>query len=431
MARTIRDTRLETRAARDRLPVRAEPYWRTIDRGAHLGYYKGKRTGSWFARFRSAESGYVKTRLGVADDARDADDAAVLTFSQAQEAAREWFKKEARKAAGIEDEDASTYTVAAVMTDYLEYYAAHRKQSGLEFTRYAVNAFILPELKDVEVAKLSPRRIRTWHEKLAAAPARLRSTKGKETRHKASPEDADGKRARRATANRILTILKASLNRAYHDGMVPTDEAWRRVKPFRGTDHPRVRYLNEAECTRLVNASSPAFRPLVQAALLTGCRYGELIAMRCDDFHADSGTVLVREAKGGKARNAVLSEEGQQFFGRVTVGQPGSKPMFVKADGSAWQRGHQRRALAQACATASIDPPATFHTLRHTVGAQLAMRGVPLQVIAAQLGHADTRVCEKHYAHLAPSYVADTIRANMPLLGVVESDAVTPLRQRR
>ena len=33
-------------------------------------------------------------------------------------------------------------------------------------------------------------------------------------------------------------------------------------------------------------------------------------------------------------------------------------------------------------------------------------------VIAAQLSHADTRMTEKHYAHLSPSYVAETIRAN-------------------
>jgi hypothetical protein len=44
-------------------------------------------------------------------------------------------------------------------------------------------------------------------------------------------------------------------------------------------------------------------------------------------------------------------------------------------------------------------------------------------VIAAQLGHADTRMTEKHYAHLAPSYVADTVRAALPPLGVVESCA--------
>jgi integrase len=36
------------------------------------------------------------------------------------------------------------------------------------------------------------------------------------------------------------------------------------------------------------------------------------------------------------------------------------------------------------------------------------MRGVPLNVIAAQLGHNDTRMTERHYAHLAPSYIGET-----------------------
>ncbi len=52
-------------------------------------------------------------------------------------------------------------------------------------------------------------------------------------------------------------------------------------------------------------------------------------------------------------------------------------------------------------------------------------------VIAEQLGHADTRMTEKHYAHLAPSYVADTIRASFPELGVLtEQQTVTPLQRR-
>jgi hypothetical protein len=46
------------------------------------------------------------------------------------------------------------------------------------------------------------------------------------------------------------------------------------------------------------------------------------------------------------------------------------------------------------------------------------MRAVPLAVIVRQLGHADTRMTERHYAHLAPNYVADTIRANFPRLTV-------------
>ena len=51
-------------------------------------------------------------------------------------------------------------------------------------------------------------------------------------------------------------------------------------------------------------------------------------------------------------------------------------------------------------------------------------------VIAAQLGHADTRMTEKHYAHLAPSYVAQTIRANFPVLNLAEESQIVPLRRR-
>jgi len=52
-------------------------------------------------------------------------------------------------------------------------------------------------------------------------------------------------------------------------------------------------------------------------------------------------------------------------------------------------------------------------------------------VIAVQLGHGDTRMTEKHYAHLAPNYVAQTIRANFPLLGLTDGADVIPLRAPR
>jgi hypothetical protein len=54
------------------------------------------------------------------------------------------------------------------------------------------------------------------------------------------------------------------------------------------------------------------------------------------------------------------------------------------------------------------------------------MRGVPLAVIAAQLGHADTRMVEKHYGHMAPSYIADTVRTAFGSLDIVEPSGVAP-----
>ncbi len=57
----------------------------------------------------------------------------------------------------------------------------------------------------------------------------------------------------------------------------------------------------------------------------------------------------------------------------------------------------------------------------------MAMKGVSMKVIADALGHADTRVTERHYAALAPSYVADTVRANLPSLGGPEPENVVTL----
>ncbi|MBA3562950.1 MAG: tyrosine-type recombinase/integrase [Gammaproteobacteria bacterium] len=85
--------------------------------------------------------------------------------------------------------------------------------------------------------------------------------------------------------------------------------------------------------------------------------------------------------------------------------------------------------MSEASARAGLEPPATFHTLRHTYGSLLALRGVPLQVIAAAMGHADTRMTARHYAHMQPDFVAATIRANLPSFGPLPRGNVRALRR--
>ena len=86
--------------------------------------------------------------------------------------------------------------------------------------------------------------------------------------------------------------------------------------------------------------------------------------------------------------------------------------------------------MLEACDQAKIKPAVSFSVLRHTHGSTLAMRGVPMGVIAQQLGHADTRMTEKHYAHLAPSYVAETIRTHFPTLGIAGDTTVVPVERK-
>jgi integrase len=59
-------------------------------------------------------------------------------------------------------------------------------------------------------------------------------------------------------------------------GKIHRRKQWLCVDMAAGTD---IRYLTLAEAKRLTNACDPDFRPLVQAALHTGARYGELVPL--------------------------------------------------------------------------------------------------------------------------------------------------------
>ncbi len=58
---------------------------------------------------------------------------------------------------------------------------------------------------------------------------------------------------------------------------------------------------------------------------------------------------------------------------------------------------------------------------RHTYASLAIMNGAPLHVIAKNLGHTDTRMVEKHYGHMAPSYIADEIRKAAPRFGFISN----------
>jgi integrase len=428
MARTVRNAKIDTRSARLKLPERREPHWTPISAGCAIGYRRGAKGGTWVARFRDGGGKQHYEALGAADDARDADGLTVHSFSQAQEKAREFFAKSARQLAGQVAPD-SRLTVA----DALDAYFSDREQrgsKGLAKDRAAARARILPELGAVELAKLTTKRIRDWQSGLASSPKLARAPRVATDRKVRALDttDVDAVRARRATANRTLTVLKAALNHAFHEGRVASDDAWRKVRPFREADAPVVHFLSNDECRRIVNASEGAFRNIVKGALVTGCRYGELTRMRAADFNVEAGTITVRESKSGKPRHVVLTDEGRALFVELTVGRTGRDLVFLRDDGRTWGPSHQQRPLEAASVHAKIEPAATFHILRHTYASALAMRGVPMGVIAAQLGHADTRMTERHYAHLSPSYVAETIRAALPALGIVDKSSVTTLK---
>ena len=427
MPRVRKDANLDTRSARSRLQRRREPHWRALSKkkGWALGYRKGAREGTWIARHYSKQFGRRFSSLGRADDDPDVAGEDVLTYEEAEQAAREWFADLVRDDAR-EVGQAGPFTVEDALEDYLLDYT-RRGGKDVSNIRSVMDNHVLPVLGEVKLSKLTSQQVKDWRDRVADQPARIRTRPGDPQRHRAN-ESQEARRQRRATTNRILAHLKAVLNYAYHNGRVASAEAWGRIKPFKNAEAPRIRYLTDKESTRLVHACPDDFRALVVSALLTGARYGEITALTADAFDPDAGTLYIAPSKSGKARHVVLTDEGQLFFSRGTSGKAGAELIFKKSSGEAWKPSDQTKRMNMASVAASLEPRANFHALRHTHASRLAMQGVPMAVIATQLGHSDTRMTEKHYAHLAPSYVADTIRAAFGDLGILRDDNVAGLR---
>ncbi len=421
MARAVKDKKLDSANARANLKAQGKPYFRALDIGLHLGYRRGKTGGTWVMRRYVGEEAYETKTIGTADDHQAADGDTILSFSQAQERARN-LAKESRAPSPV-----APLTVNRALDEYFAALEAEHSKS-LKDARNRAKNHIRPALGEKLVAELTTADLTKWRNAIAAKPRTVRGKKGKAARALPAPENEDQIRRRRATANRCFTVLRAALNHAFRDSnnKLESDKAWRATKPFREVEAARVHYISVAEAQRLVNAAQGDFKALVNAALLTGARYGELCRLRVRDFNPDSGTLFVERSKSGKARHVVLTDEGREFFAGLTAGRASDDLLVAHDDGSAWGASHQLRPMREACDVARIKQTG-FHTLRHTYASLLTMAGAPLNVVAQNLGHADTRMCEKHYAHLAPSYVAETIRKFAPTFGTVEKSNVAPI----
>jgi hypothetical protein len=209
MARKVRDASLETRTARLRLSIRGEPYWRSLEKGFFLGYRRRRSGGTWLARRRTGDGGYVEHKIGVSDDLQDADGLALLDYGQAQAAARDWWRAELRREEG-HDTRHGPFTVADAIADYLKAYE-RRGGKAVYATRHAAETHVLPALGTVPVPKLTAKKLEDWHHGLAEMPARARTKRGKKQNYRKSDGGHEAIRRRRATANRILTVLKAAL----------------------------------------------------------------------------------------------------------------------------------------------------------------------------------------------------------------------------
>ena len=211
-----------------------------------------------------------------------------------------------------------------------------------------------------------------------------------------------------ATAAKKLAALRRFLIFTYMAGATAVNpEALRFfAKSPRVRQDPSYNVLTEDELSRMLSAARmQSYRDYVLLAVMAGggLREAEVVDIRIGDFQdVGNDQILLRiRGKGDKIRNVPLSPELWQLVQRFVLLTGRSfnshldarKPLFVSRVGKdkpLTTRSVQNIVKKYVCA-AGITKAISPHSIRHTVGTNMAMNEAPLLVIQQFLGHADPK----------------------------------------
>lgn len=150
-------------------------------------------------------------------------------------------------------------------------------------------------------------------------------------------------------------------------------------------------------------------RNLKHLAMLHALFYGalrasELCNLDISDIDLRSGTIRIRDGKGGKDAIALISGECIKVLNdymkiRLSIGENG--PFFITDYGRRWSRGSVHEMFVKYKKKANINKCGGVHVFsRHSVGALLVQNGCDIAVIKEIMRHEDISTTAR-YLHLS------------------------------
>ncbi|HUL42053.1 MAG TPA: hypothetical protein VLV32_09150, partial [Burkholderiales bacterium] len=302
--------KIDTPTGRSRLTPRREPYWHKLQKGGYLGYRRTDEGGTWIARWRNEEGKerYRALNLLPTEPAKEFDDA--------QQAARAWFKEQQ---AGI----VGRWTVKQAADAYIETLRLKNGESAARDAEGRINRCITPKLGKRPLDRLTTGEIEGWRNSLVPRS-----------------EDAEQTRKSKDSVNRNLTTLKALLNKAWKSGRVMSNDPWKKVEAFEDTRNARKVFLAPEQRKRLLQHCVGAFRDLVEAALLTGARYGELRSLLAGDYDKSRRILSIRDGKTGP-REVPVSDAAAVLLARLKARKLPTAFLLTRDDGKPWEHSDQ------------------------------------------------------------------------------------------
>lgn len=360
---------IDKASVRNKLSARREPYWGApVERGLFVGFRKSEGGwGSWVARFHDEDRRHRYNSLGPVSAEND--------YEAAKSAARRWAKA---LAAGVETKDVRTIADACA-----EYVKDRRTVKG-EATARDAEARFEREIDNHAIAKLPLDRVRQ---------KRLEEWRDDLVKRKKRPLS-------KAAANRTLTALKAALNLAVRHRYVSAERTieWALVKPFSDASKRRDLYLDLGQRRALLDNAAGAVRDLLEAAMLTGARAGELTSAKRSQFDGRTDTLTLSGKTG--TRKIPLSPAASALFARLAENKLPAAWLLTRDDGRDWRHSDWDELVREAAAKAELPSGTCIYTLRHSHITEAITSGMsPLEV--ARLVGTSLAMIDRHYGHLA------------------------------
>jgi integrase len=357
---------------RKNLTPRREPYWAApLAPSRYIGFRKiDTERGSWIARARSEDGEQQYLALGGLTETFD--------YDAACKAAHQWFTN---LDAGVVHRE-----VFSVEDACQEYVDDRLREKGF---RTAADA--------------------EWRFKRSVYGTKFGLTPLTRLRTPAIKAWRDGLKLTKSGANRMMGTLRAALNLAVENRQVAATarQEWRAVKQYPGADGRREGYLDLAQRRALLSAATGSVRDLIEAALLTGARPGEVAAALRGAFDARTRTLALKGKTG--ARTVPLSPAAVTLFERLSKSKLPNAPLFTRDDGKPWKQAEWTvdvRSAAEAALVKNVDGteaklPAgvCLYSCRHSYITQAIVDGLTTLDVAKLTG-TSLAMIDKHYGHL-------------------------------
>ncbi len=322
-------------------------------------------------------------------------------------------------AARFGDDNSARLTFRAACAGYIAHATSRKRASSLADDAYRLGVLGRAPWAGKLLAKVTPADLMAWADdrQRPREVERLRPRRDGETiREFRSASDRWVKKpapgAAAPTVNKDLHLVSAIYQWAIRAELVGENPVKRvAFLPVKGRECEV--YLTSDECDELLDSCPDVLRPIAFAAIHTGMRKGELLALRWRSIDLDRREMRVESAtsKSGKGRTVPMTEalHARLVAARASRKRPaldGSDFVFVIGDGSPLGRSALRSMFERAVERCPGVPLSKrqvlrFHDLRHTAASLMVAAGVPIFDVAKILGHS-TVATTMRYAHFAP-----------------------------